>query len=48
MKQGGLYDNALMAAEKGGHKNIVQILLERGAYREPFQGPEYSPISSSM
>ncbi|KAK1993616.1 purine and uridine phosphorylase [Colletotrichum falcatum] len=29
--QGGYYGNALQAASYGGHKNIVQMLLDRGA-----------------
>jgi hypothetical protein len=29
--QGGLYDNALQAASRRGHRNVAQILLDRGA-----------------
>jgi ankyrin repeat protein len=29
--QGGRYDPALLAASFGGHKEIVQMLLEKGA-----------------
>jgi len=41
--QGGYYGNALYTASFGGHKKVVQILLEKGV-KVNVQGGQYGNI----